>query len=73
MKDCDGEVKSIGLSSISDPVIAGLIYMDQCMRCVRWCGSGSHGSNFSGEWVSVQFLGEEGVIMICKSSVEAGK
>lgn len=71
MRDCDGEIATIGITTIDAPIGAGLTYKEQCINCKRWCGKGSLSNGFNGAWQWAPSKDKFHLIWQCTVSIDA--
>lgn len=58
MDRCNGEIESVGIRKIDDPIGSGMEYSSHCLTCARWAGHASESAADMQDFVSVRFLGE---------------
>lgn len=62
---CNGEIDSVGVSKITDPIGAGMEYNSHCLTCKRWAGRGSTGAADMQNFVSVKFIADTETRWLC--------
>ena len=67
---CNGEVDSVEITKITDPIGAGMEYNSHCLTCQRWAGKGSTGAADMQNFVRVQFIEETETRWLCVNRLQ---
>ena len=67
---CNGEIDSVGISKITDPIGAAMAYNSHCLTCQRWAGKGSTGAADMQNFVRVQFMEETETRWMCVNRLQ---